>query len=443
MHKPAAMMLSLALSLPAVWSTAAQGAEPVERQGALAGLPSAPGPHLAKIKALGGDAWVELGSPEADPQWGKARGRSWSSRMAFAPDLAGAFLNGQGVHGYIKPDGYFMDDIWLYDLHAHRWICLYPGTDTRNFVANIKSGELKTNDDGQLVDQEGRVVPFSSIAGHSYQDHVYDPDLGRYVFGGHTDGIGSEQHVRDQEWCKTGRELLLAQGKTDKAAGAPFHFDTLTGLFERPPAGAVGRAHGGAGGSFQVDLMYLPTKKLYWQHSRGIVRFADAATHSWKNAKAVGSPPPGDDVGICHDSKRDVIYITANSTRDGRGNPDEGAVFIYDVAKNSWSRPPRKGNPPAGLFSANRSCVHYDAVADKVVVLVFMAERNALGVHVYDPETAAWSEAPMPPPPAFAVDRGCGNGFYSPEVNAHIVFRARDSDAVGRMWAYRFERPTK
>ena len=32
-----------------------------------------------KIKVLGDNEWLNLGSPAADPKWGKARGRSWSS----------------------------------------------------------------------------------------------------------------------------------------------------------------------------------------------------------------------------------------------------------------------------------------------------------------------------------------------------------------------------
>src|SRR5262245_1332786 len=83
------------------------------RKGVLAGLPSAPGAHLARIKSLKDGEWINLGAPAADPKWGMGRGRSWSCKMPYAPELQGAFLNGQGVHGYIKPDGRFMDDIYF------------------------------------------------------------------------------------------------------------------------------------------------------------------------------------------------------------------------------------------------------------------------------------------------------------------------------------------
>src|SRR5262245_58496785 len=102
-----------------------------KRKGPLAGLPSKPSAHVAKIEALGDDEWLDLGPPARDPKWGKARGRSWTAPMPHAPDLGGAFLYGEGVHGYTKPDGHYMDDLWLYDANAHRWACAYPGYDTK------------------------------------------------------------------------------------------------------------------------------------------------------------------------------------------------------------------------------------------------------------------------------------------------------------------------
>src|SRR5947207_3327917 len=77
-------------------------------------LPSPPGPHVQNIKALGENQWLELGKPAADVMWGRARGRSWCAAMPLAPKLRGAFLYGEGVHGYAKPDGRYMDDLWFY-----------------------------------------------------------------------------------------------------------------------------------------------------------------------------------------------------------------------------------------------------------------------------------------------------------------------------------------
>src|SRR5205809_4346412 len=106
--------------------TAVAGTSPTlfaqDKKGPLAERPSRPGPHIEKIKALGDNEWLELGAPAPDPKWGKARGRSWSSNMPFAPDLRGGFVFGEGVHAYTKPDGRYMNDLWFYDANAHRWV---------------------------------------------------------------------------------------------------------------------------------------------------------------------------------------------------------------------------------------------------------------------------------------------------------------------------------
>src|SRR5258707_11858053 len=90
-------------------------AEP-ESKVPLAALPSAPDPHIEKIMALADNTWLNLGSPAADPKWGKGRGRSWSAHMSYAPDLKAAFLFGEGVHTWWnKQNNRYMDDLFVYD----------------------------------------------------------------------------------------------------------------------------------------------------------------------------------------------------------------------------------------------------------------------------------------------------------------------------------------
>ena len=64
--------------------TAVAGTSPAQfaqdKKGPLAELPSKPGAHVEKIKALGDNGWLKLGAPAADPKWGKARGSSWGPR---------------------------------------------------------------------------------------------------------------------------------------------------------------------------------------------------------------------------------------------------------------------------------------------------------------------------------------------------------------------------
>ena len=86
----------LCLSVPAGgWAE-----EPAKAKSPLVGLPSKPGPHIEKIKALGDNEWLNLGAPAVDPKWGKARGRSWSSNMPSASNVRGAFVFAEGVHAF-------------------------------------------------------------------------------------------------------------------------------------------------------------------------------------------------------------------------------------------------------------------------------------------------------------------------------------------------------
>lgn len=45
--------------------------------GPLFGLPSKPGGHIDKITKLDNNTWFDLGSPAADPKWGKAMASSY------------------------------------------------------------------------------------------------------------------------------------------------------------------------------------------------------------------------------------------------------------------------------------------------------------------------------------------------------------------------------
>src|SRR6185295_7311714 len=101
---------------------------------------------------LGDNQWLNLGSPAPDPKWGKGRGRAWSSRMPLAPDLNVAFLYGQGVHAWVnKENHHAMDDLFVYDINAHRWICLYPGTDVTSISLKVDANGFEADESGQPI----------------------------------------------------------------------------------------------------------------------------------------------------------------------------------------------------------------------------------------------------------------------------------------------------
>jgi hypothetical protein len=441
MSKRAATVLALMLfSLPA-WAAEPVVPTAVERQGPLVGLPSKPGPHIEKIKALGDNEWLNLGSPAPDPKWGKALGRSFSYKMPYAPDLQGAFLFGLGVHGFVKANGYYGDDLYFYDLNAHRWIALYPGTNSKDFVEKVKTGEFKVNDDGQLINKDGDLVPFAGMGYHGFQGHTYDTHLKKHVYFSATGGIGGDQHTAQIKPFADGTELLQKQikGKTDRVTGTPFFFNTLTGKYERyaMDGSKPYTVHGSL-------LEYLPSKKELFYYYLGKTSCYDIAAHKWSNAGAKGPAPKGVDFGACYDSKRERIYVAGGGYRDPWGK-DEGYVYIYDVKTNSWSNLPNKGKAPV-YYDSNNACMNYDSANDRVICIVHLGGnlreaskvKGGLCVYVYDPNTAAWSEDLLPLPAKLPAL--CWNGFYSPEVNAHIIYMAGDSQDNGTMWAYRYKK---
>jgi hypothetical protein len=352
--------------------------------------------------------------------------------MSHAPDLQGAFLVGQGVHGYIKPDGLF-DDIFFYDLNGHRWICVFPGINTKTLVDDIKSGKFKVNDDGQLADESGQPL-FTGYCHHSYQSHTYITELHRWVAVGGWNGFPYDQHCTNKDWHIEGSKLYQEQmkGKENRAVGMPFFYNAATGRFERYPFNQKMPS-----GVVDQVVHYLPTKKALWlfQTKTNQTWLGDFETRKWTDAAAKGPTPKGIDFGSCYDSKRDRIYVCGGSYRAPYGK-DEGRIYVYDVKTNTWSNLPDKGTLP-GNFASNYACMHYDSVNDRVINMLFAAEKR--GVFVFDPNTGAWEGEPLPLPEKFSASKECGHGFYSPEVNAHFFYRAHDSNDIGTLWAYRYK----
>jgi hypothetical protein len=406
---------------------AADAAKP-ERKGVLAGLPSAPGPHMEKIRALGENEWLNLGQPLSDPQWGQGRGRSWSHKMAYAPELQGAFLCGAGPHAYIKPDGHY-DDIFFYDLNSNRWICVFPGVNTKTFGADAKNGLLKVNDDGQLVDKDGHVVPLAARS-HSGQTHTYDPDSHKWIYNGCAPGgIDPDWWSAKSAWYTSALPYLT--GKVDRVANQPLYFNTITGEFERP----VGKKPPRGGGARGEATFYLPTKKAIWTYSsdRGM-EIGNPVTGEWVVTKPKGAPG-GSDYGACYDSKRHRIYLSTGGPVPT--NSAAGFVFIYDVQTDTWTNPPNKENA-VPLPAANEGVLNYDAVADRVVVF-----RGREYTAAWNPETFEWTPKAATPTNFPSVGYPGYHGFYSPEVNAHFIYVACDGADNGKMWVFRLKNAGK
>jgi len=311
-----------------------------DKKGPLAALPSKPGPHVEKIKAMGDNEWLKLGIPAADPKWGKARGSSWGAKaLILAPDKRGAFLFGEGVHAYVKPDGHSMDDLWFYDLNAHAWICLYPGMNTKTFTQRVKDKALLIDDNGQLIDGDQQPIPLHTLV-HAWGYLTYDSDRKKLAFLSWNGTAGNpipRYFLGGEKQMDEGLKLLEEQLKgKKKQVFSPWFYDVASGKFERSPANNTTPINAGGFPQFH----YLPSKKQFFAVGSETVAIFDPAKGQWTDAKAKGPSPKGYDACGCYDSKRGRFY-----RNDGDDSKGEG-LMAYDIESNSWSHLKPTGNAP-------------------------------------------------------------------------------------------------
>jgi hypothetical protein len=421
--------IGMAVAITVLGASAAH-ADPV---GPLAALPSKPGPHIEKIRAMADGTWLSLGSPAADPKWGKARGRAWSAPMPYAADRQAAFLTGEGVHGWFnKETNRYMDDLWAYDVNAHRWICLYPGADVKNI-------SLKTNADGFEVDQNGQPIPVAQMA-HAFSQVTYDSDRKRFQF---MPCPGPDWVIALGERRKSWNGLL--KWPYVPPSCSPWLYNVATGQFElHKVKGAIPPV-----GGMAYVLVYLPSlkKSFYYRSGQKDVWLYDAADNTWSKLTPKGPPPPfGIDANACLDLKRGRIYLGGGYYPVAAG---PSAFWCYDVAANAWIDLAPKGKPCLGCkrYGPNQALMHYDAASDAVVLFYhrlpqampdgdFNPGAKAFGIYIYDPAANTWSETPLP----LAKETGqCPSGFFSPDLNAHFIHCAGDSADNGVMSVYRYK----
>jgi hypothetical protein len=405
-------------------------AVPCVAEAPLAKLPSPPGEHVAKIKALGDNEWLSLGAPAADPKWGRARGRSWSSNMPSAPDLHGAFVFAEGVHGYVKPDGHYMNDVWFYDVYANRWICLYPGIEVKTIAERIKSKELTVNKHGLLVDKAGEPLPPLLI--HAYGYLGYDADQRKFTFFGSQ--FGNYFTTGKGGVFEEANRLFEAERQGKKyPALSPFTYDVASGKFDCFP---VENAPQGQPYGANV-LVYVSSRKQFFYGGSDGVWYLDTAKRTWVDAKPQGKSPEGIDHCAAYDAKRDCIYYYCRDAKTANEN-----FFVYDVANNTWKRPEPTGTGPI-TASAYESIFNFDIVNDRLVVIRLYQDKDEPGlrraVYAYNPATNSWAD-PLPIPADVTKSIRNGNyGFFDPGLNAYFCHFASDSTDDGVMWAYRYK----
>jgi hypothetical protein len=417
---PLVTAVILACLVGQVAAEPAPGSQAGPPKGPLAALPSQPGTHIEKILALPDDSWLELGAPAADPDWGRARGRSWSASMPMAPELRGAFLFGEGVHGYTKPDGHYMDDLWFYDIHAHRWICCYPGADTRTL-------DLVINADGFEATRAGEPIPVASM-GHGYEMTTYDPDRKRFMSMPNPHGYERKALPQRARWW--------VQPPGD---ASPWFFETASGHWDRSRTGTEGPPS-----SFGDTLVYMTgLHQAFFAHRSGDVWLYDVPANRWKHVTTKGPKPPfGIDATSCYDSRRQLIYLGGGSYPVAPTGSN--AFWIYDPKAETWTDPKPTGAPCQGgtSYPTKNALMLYDSVNDVVLLVVasyFDSDKGRMGVYVYDPKTNAWSAEARVVPERLGGNRKPKNGFYDPALNAVIIHTAGDSQDDGVIWVYRYK----
>jgi len=394
----------------------------VAKERPLSGLPTKEANHIARIKAMSDDAWLNLGAPQADPKWGRARGRGYTPKMAYAPDLRGAFLYGEGVHGWWnKETGKYMDGLWVYDINGHRWVCVYPGTDVDGPI-------IKTNDQGVEVDRSGEPIPVAPMV-HGYEMITYNTHLRKFMFlpcpGAYwRNSVGK-------------RRQAALDGSRDPSAPrtSPRFYDVASGKWEH----RLAKAPGDMKPDFCGSLIYLPTtKQTLFYKRKDTLWLYDHAANRWTSKTPQGpQPSTADYEGLsCYDSKRSRIYIC--------NDKEETIPIVYDVKIGKWQAPRPATQPLDAKTRVLRSAsgvMSYDMHSDKLVFFQFRTKgEDRAGYFVYDPEANTWTTKPRLFPKEF-LSRGNGkNSFYDPVLNVHYFHAAGDSRDNGVIWAYRYKR---
>jgi hypothetical protein len=370
------------------------------------------------LQSVGPGEWRNIGSPAADPKWERARGRAWTSTMPYAESLRGAFLYGEGVHGWSNPrTGRYMDDLWLYDANAHAWVNMYPGADMR------KLGEVKLTKDGfESFDGESP-VPIGMMV-HGYEMVTWDPHR-QILYAMEAPHVYLNSKVPGLADLR--REV---EARSGRRAASPWMFDTWNRRWHRvrtpmrSPKPQVGDV-----------VVYLPNKREVFHYSNRRVGFYDPSANGWRVVRPGGSPPGfGIDATACYDGRRDRIYIGGGKYPEAKGS---NALWIFDIRTERWIDPNPAGSPGGVSYGTNVAIMNCDAKADRVVLIRHAGESR--GVHVYDPERNAWSDGKRPLP-TFWPKGAVSSGFYHPGNGLHYVFSAGDSEVNGTMSVFRLGR---
>ena len=392
------------------------------RSGPLAGLPSNPGSHVAAIRAMAPGDWLDLGEPAPDPNHGRATGRSYTPRMAWSPELGGAFLTGEGQHGFVHPGtGRYIDDVWFYDLLAHRWRCVRPGSPVATIQRTLDADAFERTPAGALD-------PIAQL-GHGYELVTWDQARQTFVMLPAPNTYWTSSMPQRLQWL--GDPSLPAS-----QAHLPWVFDAVHGGWEREPLS--GPRPQLALASRSMVLQYLPSRERVWfwdghPTNRRQVWLFDTRTHAWSSLATVNDAPILQGHGVtCHDPARDAVWLY------GVDSVGATKLWRFDVASAKWSEVATAPTAPI-VYTTAFAGLTYDVARDAVVLKIHRGGNFAL--HRFDAASRTWS-APVTPPAALQplFRWGHANAFAVGELDVHVFHVSESGDRTGRVVVHRLGR---
>ncbi|MAG55269.1 MAG: hypothetical protein CMJ83_03175 [Planctomycetes bacterium] len=395
-----------------------------DRRGPLAGLPSSAGAHIAQIQGLAPGAWLDLGVPAPDPVHGLATGRAFTPRMPWSSALGGAFFTGEGQHGFVNPNtGRYVDDVWFYDLYAHRWIVVKPGS-------HVATLSLSLNQDGFEVDAQGELVPVAQL-GHGYEFVTFDETSRRFYM----------QPVPNTFWVPHMPQRLNwlpSSGFPLSQYRSPWVFDTVSGTWDRRPPGAAAPTFNTS--SRGIAAQWVGSENKVWVFDESAANqsriwWFDTMAMEWsETATATPGPGIGGNGVTCQDVAGGAIWYYGVETASGVAR-----LWRYDVATRAWALASSSGVPPASsIYTTGFAALTYDAARDVVLLRMAQGGTTPPVFHPFDPATGAW-EAPFSPPPSMASFFAWTsvNATYVPELDVHLFHVSASGAQTGRMLVYR------
>lgn len=392
------------------------GDEP-KNKNPLVGLPSKEGPHIQKIMEMKDNSWLNLGQATACDRFPNkkfANGRAWASKMTFASSLGGSFFCGTGVHGAVD-DGYYMDDLWFYDLNSHKWICLYPGA--------TKDTQLKLDENGFEITLDGNQNPVSYLS-HAYSNTTFVEHLNKYMIIHRPCPWWTKALPQRAKWLgiSEGENLSYNYGKLNMNCRHPIYWNTTKNLWER----TLVKKAGGPEQSFCGTLEYIPSMKQALNIYNSKIWFYDFEKEEWIDSK-IEKGPSGYDSSACLDFKNDKLYLASGKT-----------FYVLDIKTKLWKLIESEGQPE-NCGNTNGNFLTFDSAND---VVLFCMNRDE--IWIYDIKGNRWTNMGKTSPeipwkkmnPNYLVP----HGFYDTKHNVHLIYRASDSGNNDATWlAYRFK----